>query len=129
MEGCIKEVDRGPRRRRDWRPQGCRPASAPRSASSTTSVAGYTAAIAIAKALGEKDIVALLNADPQGRDRLPPRSLVAGAKPILKDAQDEEPSKPSKKDSKKKGPKSDEEEDKEPKDAEEKRVRAGERRG
>ena len=83
-------------------------------------IAGYTAAIAIAKALGEKDIVALLN-ETLKEETAAAKNLVAGAKPILKDAQDEEPSKPSKKDSKKKGPKSDEEEDKEPKDAEEKK--------
>ena len=81
-------------------------------------IAGYTAALAIAKSLGEKEIVALLT-ETLKEETNAAKNLLNGARPILKEAQAQEPAEPSKKDPKKKGPKSDEEEDKEPKDAEE----------
>lgn len=71
-------------------------------------IAGYTAAIAIAKSLGEKDIVNLLN-ETLKEETAAAKNLVSGAKPILKAAQEQEPEDE---------PETDEEEEQEPKDAE-----------
>ncbi len=84
MEGCIKEVTEA--LEEDY--EGALKDSAIVGASLRVEhyeIAGYTAAIAMAKALGEKDIVALLT-ETLNEETQAAKNVVAGAKSVLKQA-------------------------------------------
>ncbi len=84
MEGCIKEVTEA--LEEDY--EGALKDASITGASLRVEhyeIAGYTAAIAIAKALGEKDIVALLT-ETLNEETRAAKNVVAGAKPVLKEA-------------------------------------------
>lgn len=84
MEGCIKEVQEA--LEEDY--EGALMDASITGASLRVEhyeIAGYTAAIAIAKALGEKDIVALLT-ETLNEETKAAKNVVAGAKPVLKQA-------------------------------------------
>lgn len=84
MEGCIKEVQEA--LGEDY--EGALKDASIMGASLRVEhyeIAGYTAAVAIAKALGEKDIVALLT-ESLNEETKAAKNVVAGAKPVLKAA-------------------------------------------
>lgn len=84
MEGCIKEVQEA--LEEDY--EGALKDASITGASLRVEhyeIAGYTAAIAIAKTLGEKDIVALLT-ETLNEETRAAKNVVAGAKPVLKEA-------------------------------------------
>lgn len=84
MEGCIKEVQEA--LEEDY--EGALKDASITGASLRVEhyeIAGYTAAIAIAKSLGEKDIVALLT-ETLKEETNAAKNVVAGAKPVLKAA-------------------------------------------
>lgn len=84
MEGCIKEVTEA--LEEDY--EGALKDAAIVGASLRVEhyeIAGYTAAITMAKALGQKDIVALLT-ETLNEEARAAKNVVAGAKPVLKAA-------------------------------------------
>jgi ferritin-like metal-binding protein YciE len=84
MEGCIKEVQEA--LEEDY--EGALMDASITGASLRVEhyeIAGYTVAIAIAKALGEKDIVALLT-ETLNEETKAAKNVVAGSKPVLKEA-------------------------------------------
>ena len=106
MEGCIKEVTEA--LEEDY--EGALKDAAITGASLRVEhyeIAGYTAAIAIAKALGNKEIVSLLT-ETLNEETKAAKNLLGTAKPVLKAAQSQEDEE------------DDEEEDEKDKDPEEK---------
>lgn len=88
MEGCIKEVTEA--LEEDYEgalKDACITGAALRV--EHYEIAGYTAAIAMAKALGEKEIVALLDASLK-EETTAAKNVVNGAKPVLKAAVSQE---------------------------------------
>ena len=84
MEGCIKEVTEA--LEEDY--EGALKDAAIVGASLRVEhyeIAGYTAAIAMARALGERDIVALLT-ETLNEETKAAKNVVAGARPVLKEA-------------------------------------------
>ena len=84
MEGCIKEVTEA--LEEDY--EGALKDAGITGASLRVEhyeIAGYTAAIAIAKSLGQKEIVALLQENLNEETRAA-KNVIAGAKPVLKEA-------------------------------------------
>ena len=84
MEGCIKEVTEA--LEEDY--EGALRDSAIVGASLRVEhyeIAGYTAAIAMARTLGEKEIVALLT-ETLKEETTAAKNVIAGAKPVLKQA-------------------------------------------
>ena len=106
MEGCIKEVTEALEKDEEGalKDAGLLGASL---RVEHYEIAGYTAAIAIAKQLREKEIVALLT-ETLNQEKNAAKNVVAGAKPILQDAASQ------------KDEEEDEDEDEEPQDPEEK---------
>ena len=105
MEGCIKEVTEA--LEEDY--EGALKDAGLTGATLRVEhyeIAGYTTAIAIAKTLGEKDIVALLT-ETLNEETKAAKTVVTGAKPVLKEALTQE------------DPEEDEEEEKEEKDPKE----------
>lgn len=103
MEGCIKEVQEALEKDE----QGALKDAGLVGAALRVEhyeIAGYTAAIAIAKVLGQKEIVALLT-ETLNEEKQAANNVLAGAKPILKQADSQEDE--------------EEDEDEKPKDAKE----------
>ena len=85
MEGCIKEVQEA--LEEDY--EGALKDASITGASLRVEhyeIAGYTAAIAIAKSLGEKEVVALFPTETLKEETNAAKNVVAGAKPVLKAA-------------------------------------------
>jgi ferritin-like metal-binding protein YciE len=88
MEGCIKEVTEALEKDEEGalKDAGILGASL---RVEHYEIAGYTAAIALAKALKEKDIVALLT-ETLNEEKTAAKNVVSGAAPILKEALSQE---------------------------------------
>ncbi len=88
MEGCIKEVQEALEKDE----QGALKDAGIVGAALRVEhyeIAGYTAAIAIAKTLGEKEVVALLT-ETLKEESEAAKNVLAGAKPVLKEANSQE---------------------------------------
>lgn len=103
MEGCIKEVQEALEKDEQGAIKDAGLVGAALRVEHYE-IAGYTAAIAIAKTLGQKEIVALLTKNLD-EEKAASKNIVAGAKPILQQAESQE---------------DDEEQEKKPKTAKEK---------
>lgn len=103
MEGCIKEVQEALEKDEQGAIKDAGLVGAALRVEHYE-IAGYTAAIAIAKTLGQKEIVALLT-ETLDEEKAASKNIVAGAKPILRQAESQE---------------DDEEQEKKPKTAKEK---------
>ena len=118
MEGCIKEVQEA--LEEDY--EGALKDAAITGAALRVEhyeIAGYTASIALAKALGEKEIVALLT-QSLNEETKAAKNVVAGSKPVLKAALTQEDEAEDKED----GPKSSKEKESERKSEEDEREAA-----
>ena len=88
MEGCIKEVEEALEKDEEGALKDSGLVGAALRVEHYE-IAGYTAAIAIPKRLGQKDIVALLT-ETLNEEKTAAKNVLDGAKPILKQAQSEE---------------------------------------
>ncbi len=88
MEGCIKEVQEALEKDEEGALKDAGLVGAALRVEHYE-IAGYTAAIAIAKVLGQKEIVALLT-ETLNEEKQAANSVLAGAKPILKQAESQE---------------------------------------
>lgn len=103
MEGCIKEVQEALEKDEEGALKDAGLVGASLRVEHYE-IAGYTAAIAIAKTLGQKEIVALLT-ETLEEEKTAAKNVLAGAKTILRDADSQEDEDGEDEDEKPKSPK------------------------
>ena len=103
MEGCIKEVEEALEKDEEGALKDAGLVGAALRVEHYE-IAGYTAAIALAKSLGQKEIVNLLT-ETLNEEKTAAKNVLDGSKPILKQAQSEEDDEEEDEDRKPKSPK------------------------